>query len=230
MSRLAYAIARNRLDLPAIGTATRLAIDGMAVIHGPAPPDFLSPDVASLQAFASTIEAWHARETVLPLRFGSMFETEAELVAMLVARSDEWRGRLDEVEGCEEMGLRVLLEAGQPVSQPSPVSRAPGEKLGLAYLANRRRELLLRDAAEGEATLVVSRIDEAFRGLYRRRVVEGPSPGRDRLLSLVYLVPKTELDAFRQKARRLIDGEVARILTTGPWPPYHFAALDPVAM
>ncbi len=173
MSRLAYAIARNRPDLSSPGETARLAFGGLAIIHGPAPADAPSPGLATLEGFASTIDALHARETVLPLRFGSLHDTEAGLEAVLQAGLDQWRSLLDEVEGCDEMGLRVLLDG----PEATPVDTGPTSP-GLAYLAARRAELAAKDALTAEAGRVEALIVRALEGLHRRRVVEGPGPGR----------------------------------------------------
>jgi len=230
VKRLAFAIARDRPDLPDLGDTARSIVEGLAIIHGPAPPDALSPGLQSLQAFASTVDALHARETVLPLRFGSLHDAECELEAVLRVRFDEWRGLLDEVEGCEEMGLRVLLGNRRTDPEPArtnPPPLTPGDKPGLAYLAARRAELAGRDALQGEAARVEGLIVGVLEGLHRRRVVEGPGPGRENLLSLVFLVPRDNLAAFQEATRGLFDEGLGQILPTGPWPPYHFASPEP---
>lgn len=229
MSRLAIAIARDRPDLPDVVGTRRLAFRGLAIVHGPAPPDAPSPGLESVRAFASTVEALHAREAVLPLRFGSLHDTEAELEAVLRARLEGWRGLLDEVEGCDEMGLRVLLEGLRAVPDPprpaGPLS-GPVDKPGLAYLSARRAEMAGRDALRGEAARVEASIVGALGGLYRLRVVEGPGPGRENLLSLAFLVPRADLDGFRSATLQLAGQGLGKLLATGPWPPYHFASPD----
>ena len=220
MSRLSYAIARNRPDLPSPDGTARLALGGLAIIHGPAPSDASSPGLATLQGFASTVDALHARETVLPLRFGSLHDTEAGLETVLRAGLDQWRSLLDEVEGCDEMGLRVLLDNPEPTT---PVDAGPTSP-GLAYLAVRRAKLAANDALTAEAGRVESRVLLALEGLHRGLVVERPGPGRERLLSLAFLVPRSDLAAFREATRSLIDDGPGRMLSTGPWPPYHFAS------
>jgi Gas vesicle synthesis protein GvpL/GvpF len=227
VSRLAFAITRDRPDLPDLGDTKRLAFQGLAIVHGPAPRDALSPGLESLQAFASTVEALHARETVLPFRFGSLHDSDADLEAVLRVRLEEWRELLDDVEDCDEMGLRVLLDDRVAVPEATPPavpSSTPGDKPGLAYLASRRARLAQRDSLQGEAARVEAVIVEALQGLYRRRVVEGPGPGRENLLSLVFLVPRVDLDAFREATSRLIERGLGKLLPTGPWPPYHFTS------
>ena len=229
MSRLAFAITRDRPDLPDIDNTKRLAFQGLAIVHGPTPRDALSPGLESLQAFASTVEALHARETVLPFRFGSLHDSGADLEAVLRVRLEEWRELLDDVEDCDEMGLRVLLDDSITVSETTPPavsSSEPSDKPGLAYLASRRAKLAQRDALQGEAARVDAVIVEALQGLYRRRIAEGPVPGRENLLSLAFLVPRVNLHAFHEATSHLIERGLGKLLPTGPWPPYHFVSSD----
>ena len=47
------------------------------------------------------------------------------------------------------------------------------------------------------------------------------------LLSAAYLIPRTNLDAFRARVQRLDDQHPAlTFVCTGPWPPYSFATVD----
>ena len=50
---------------------------------------------------------------------------------------------------------------------------------------------------------------------------EAPSP-RLPLLSLYFLVDRAVVESFRQAFRRLSEAESARLLLSGPWPPYNF--------
>jgi hypothetical protein len=106
-------------------------------------------------------------------------------------------------------------------------SSKPGDTPGLAYLAARRAVLAEKDALQGEAARVEAAIGEALGGLYRRRVVEGPGPGRENLLSIVFLVPRSGLEAFHEATLGLLDKGLGKLLPTGPWPPYHFASSPP---
>ncbi len=110
MKRLALAIARDRRDLPDIAGTTRFCSRGLAIVHGEAPADVLSPGVATIEAYAALVAAIHERETVLPLRFGSVHDSTSSLDDWLRVRGDEWRSILDDVDGCDEMGLRILLD------------------------------------------------------------------------------------------------------------------------
>ena len=223
--RLALVIARERgIDAPA-GLA-RFEAHGLAIVHAPAPIDAATPSTQQIEAFASAVDRLHREETVLPLRYGWLVESGAGLQAVIDRHRDAWREALDAVEGCEEMGLRVLLEAPSSGALPGPRPPSPDsatDRPGTAYLAALRHRMAGSEALVQEAARASVTIGEALSGLYRRSVTELPGPGRERLLSLVFLVHRSHLDAFRTSMKALEGRIPGQILLTGPWPPYNFA-------
>ena len=65
-----------------------------------------------------------------------------------------------------------------------------------------------------------------FAGLFVKCTTEAPSP-RLPLLSLYFLVPRPAVTSFRQAFRQLTETESARLLLSGPWPPYNFVTSGP---
>lgn len=226
MKRLAYAIGRDRAENSAIEPPfARLAVEGLSIVHGPAPAGVTEPDLDQVRAYAEVVERLHARETILPLRYGCVLDSEAALADLLRRRRAEWGTALDEVEGCDEMGLRILLDADptRRTGKPSPASTpSPSRGPGAAYLAERRARLAGLDAIRGEAARVEEAARQFLDGLHRQCLVEPAIPGRDDLLSIAFLIPRDRLDAFRLAARELEGAGLGRVLVTGPWPPYNF--------
>jgi hypothetical protein len=224
VNRLALAIARDRRDLPDLPGIARFAAGGLTLLHQEAPGDALTPALATLEAYASTVATLHARETVLPLRFGSFHASPASLDDWLRVRSDEWRELLDQVEGCHEMGLRVLLDPPDFVPRPPP-SLARSDRPGTAYLEAAKARRAASGALEEQAARVTDQLLEALAGIFRQATVEDPRPGRERLVSLACLVPRSGVDIFRRTIERLRPRTPGKLLLSGPWPPYSFADL-----
>jgi hypothetical protein len=65
----------------------------------------------------------------------------------------------------------------------------------------------------------------AFGGLYVRSRTEQAAAKEGRLLSIFFLVPRENVGLFREAFRRLQGRAPEKMLLTGPWPPYNFAAL-----
>lgn len=228
--RLVHAVARALGDdAPSLAEGfARFEHEGLAVLHGPSAAGPLTPDLAAVEAYAAAIERMHRRETVLPLRYGCLIGSEAEAASMLIRHRGRWLAALDEVEGCDEMGLRVLLDAPPRSNVPAPPSTGTGpDRPGAAYLASLRSRMADEADRSAGADRVTGTIRETLGSLGRRMVVEKPGPGRERLLSLCFLVPRDGSDDFRLAVGRL-EGQVpGKILLTGPWPAYNFAGPGP---
>ena len=138
------------------------------------------------------------------------------------------------------MGLRVLLPAGpwaavtpggpegcREVAGPQPPAPTPTpERLGLAYLTARKAHYAHQDRWTNEYRQVADRCREQFTGLYVKYTTEAPSP-RLPLLSLYFLVPRPAVESFRLAFRQLTESESARLMLSGPWPPYNFVTSGP---
>jgi hypothetical protein len=148
------------------------------------------------------------RGAVLPLRFGTRLDHEAELRSALAERRAELLRGLERVRGRVEIGLRVLPsepEHGRPHD-----SAPTGREYLLGRLADRRRgELASRDLHDPLASLA------------QASVVRRPRPPT--LLVASYLVDVDEAAAFRSRAEELAAAQTGiSVHVTGPWPPYSF--------
>jgi Gas vesicle synthesis protein GvpL/GvpF len=151
-----------------------------------------------------------ANEAVLPARFGSVFADTAALREVVERRADELQVALDEVRGCVELGLRVLV--------PNGTAEAPASS-GRDYMARRL-------AALQESERVADTVHAPLAALARvseRRLRVTPHL----LLTAAYLVPRTQVDAFRTAlaAVERVHPELT-LACTGPWPPYSFTTVE----
>jgi hypothetical protein len=220
--RLAYAIFRDPgadpvelADFPGVETLTE---SGLAVAYSRVGLEAATPTPERVEAFAAVVAALHRSRAVLPLRYG-LLDGDDALRARLLGRRDALLSRLDAVADCDEMGLRLL-----PDVAPGPSPEHPAEpSTGAAYLVSRREEFARRDAARTAAESASARALEALAPLARESRAEPPSPSRGALASLAFLIPRDQLEQFREAVRGLRVGSTESILLSGPWPPYHFA-------
>jgi hypothetical protein len=219
LKRLALAIARDLPHRPERDGLARHRSKGLAILHETAPADVLAPSLSTIEAYASTMNALHDRETILPIRFGSLHDSEASLEDWLRVHADDWRSTLDSVEGCHEMGVRVLLDAPSETWLDVPQIPSSNGRPGTSYLMARKARRDVSEAVLAEAERIAGRIVEAVGRLSRGSRIENPGPGRERLLSMSFLVDRQAVGWFREAVERL-DGP---LLITGPWPPYSFA-------
>jgi hypothetical protein len=186
------------------------------------------PAASDLMAYASVVEALFQRVTVLPLRYGCWLDREEELRQLLSRNAVPLQDSLRRVEGCVEMGLRVL-PAEHDVSSPA-VHRpdAPPEisatSAGAAYLHQRRKRFDDLDRKGQAFERAVQRCRQVFAGWSLETVAEAPPAGPGGFGSLCFLVSRAALDGFRQAFAQLQESSPDRLLLTGPWPPYNFVA------
>jgi hypothetical protein len=176
---------------------------------------------------------------VIPMRFGNLADGELQVRRNLIERSGEYGTMLREVAGCEEMGIRLLLPS-PPVSAcrtdagPMPEDGAGRREnfAGTNYLADRRLHYTEREGLARERDRLAEKCHSAFSGLCVKwkaecRTVRDPQTGQLQiLLSLFFLVPRSNLPSFRRKYRKIHPDLPERVLLSGPWPPYNFVLSD----
>jgi hypothetical protein len=174
------------------------------------------------------------------MRYGCVVSQESQVIQLLDEHGSQYEALLQELEGCVEMGLRVLLPPGPWAAvtpgglegcrevagfQPAAPAASP-DRLGLAYLTARKAHYAQQDRWTTEYRQAAARCQARFAGLFVKCKTEAPSP-RLPLLSLYFLVPRQAVESFRQAFRHLAQTESARLLLSGPWPPYNFVAGSP---
>ena len=234
MSYLLYCIfgtsARQDLGLPSgIGRQPVFVVaqNGLSAALSELAESDLVPDISQTLSYGRVVEHFFRDQTVIPLRYGCQLENASEVISLLEDHHGEYQTLLRELEGLNEMGIRVLLE-GSEVGTKTDTSPVPPETFpgtcnsGAAYLAAKRQRFLDLDRAVLDQRLLVDELCGPLSGLFVRRKVESPDLTRSRLLSLYFLVPRTSVESFRQATRSLHPKESVKLLLSGPWPPYNF--------
>jgi len=190
---------------------------------------------SDLLLYQEVVEAFNRRGTVVPMRYGAVFPSPEALDRHLEKESLRYGALLDALEDGVEMGVRVLVSARRDDSPEGDASKDGERKEGPGFpsspgkgksylLARRGRYLGAREAcAAGE------RCEEAFAGLYRKakreirpvKDEEGKDGGKV-LLSVYFLVRRSEVEAFRHAFRDFLNREGGALLLSGPWAPYSF--------
>ena len=170
-----------------------------------------APSEAAIMAHARVVEAVAAaNESVLPARFAGDVSAEAELSRILGERRDKILEALDRVDGCVELGVRVL-----PAQDDSRGQAATGSE----YMRRRLDEI-------ARAQQLAHRLHGALAAAARESTCNVLAR-RDVVLTAAYLVPRGDLDRFHatlREAERQLAG--VTVVATGPWPPYSFALLE----
>jgi hypothetical protein len=186
-------------------------------------PSALSPTIRMLAAYERVVEAFHRHHAVIPMRYGSTCETRGQALQLLKDRGEEYRALLDKLGDCIEMGIRVLLPpAPRRTGSPGDAAVAGVSPSGRAYLAAQRERYATQNRAAAEQERLVEAIRTSLGGLFVHSRSESSSCYGGRLVSLYFLLPRNRVEPLRQAFRDLSVSDSAKLLLTGPWPPYNF--------
>ena len=237
MKHLAYCILRDvrpeRHALPAgvEGAQVLLVAEGgLAAACSVVPDGCATPTVPRATAFAWVVGALHAVTAVLPFRYGNFLDSSERVLNLLRVHRAEFLQSLEEVEGCDEMGLRILLENRPHLACAQPACAAPRQSVraGREFLEGRRAHYAAEECDEAPASPLGGAAAEA-RGALEGLAVKcreersgAPASPLGRVLSLFFLVRRENVERFREAFRQLQQETSAKMLLTGPWPPYNF--------
>ena len=206
------------------GAPVRLIEEGGvgAAVSWIEPPD-LTPNIARVLSYAKVVEALHADRAVLPMRYGCLVREETQVLELLRAHGEEYAAVLRGLVGCVEMGVRVLLPTESSFLRPPSVR---GPSTGRAYLTDRAARYAREEEVAHALAAVTERLRGALDGLAERTGIDHGVRADRGLSSLYFLVKRGAVESFRRAFRRIERAEAARLLLSGPWPPYNFVATD----
>jgi len=219
-----------------------LSNDGLSATVSKIQHPHISYNISWLLAYKQVIEAFHndlAIGGVIPMRYGCLFEERSQVIQILKKCRVKYISLLKELEGCVEMGIRILISdrrmrnaeyESQKLRTPqsairNPQSVAPGK----AYLAARKANYAQEEKFNKQVEQVIERCRALFSGLFVKCKTEVPSIANFQFSihnpfpSIYFLIPRESIAAFRRAFRQLSKNETARLLLSGPWPPYNFA-------
>jgi hypothetical protein len=186
------------------------------------------------------VEAVHARQAILPAKFGSVYADTRDLASALGPEHDALLRQLDRLEGCDEWAVHLYADSAvvrKRIAAEDPAIRLLREEYvaarpGRAYFLDRQ----IRDeveAATREALVTIAQT--AFDRLAEHAVAAqvnpaGPVPENaeeTEILRASFLVSRDVAARFEEGVHSTVDaGEGLRCDYSGPWPPYSFAARD----
>jgi len=214
-------------DLAAVTSAVSLAEFGADAIEANLrDPAWLEQKVRGHDA---VLAAALGRTTVVPFRFGAIYESEQHVRAMLAERRD-LAATLARLAGAVELGVAGYADRERLRRRLTDERHVPDEDRasGRAYLERRRLE---RDLDEALAAFAAESAQAAHERLAaaasdaRLNAVRASDDGtREMVLNGAYLV--RDEDAFRTAVAAVADEYAGRGIlfdVTGPWPPYNFA-------
>ncbi|MCP3098150.1 GvpL/GvpF family gas vesicle protein [Myxococcus sp. K15C18031901] len=225
--RYLYGVVRARepLDFGSIGLGVppaqvRAVTEGdLAALVSAAPGLAVGPTRANLLAHQRTTEVVLREHTVLPVAFGTVLPSEAQVRALLRSARDVLVGALTRLEGKVELGLKVLYH------REHLARRLEGEDARLKRHADEselEHERRVGSAVETRASLDMAAMLEGLRSLSVASRTASPV-GERMLLNAAFLVVREHVQDFDAKVRMLAArSDFYAFRFTGPWAPYSF--------
>ncbi|PDW01150.1 GvpL/GvpF family gas vesicle protein [Candidatus Viridilinea mediisalina] len=196
---------------------------GLWAVVSPIVPKEVQTNAEQVWAHEAVVEALLARGGVLPVRFGTILEHEANVEALLHKRAAVLRSDLERLAGCVELGLRALLLDLPAPPEPEPQA-APTS--GREYMLRRFAAEQALQARRRQAEAAANQLHTALAD-YALASVQRQPTGERMLLSAAYLVRRDAINRFREAVAALdATNAQMQLLCTGPWPPYHFVSGD----
>jgi len=114
----------------------------------------VTPPISSLLAFKEVVEYFHRSpgvRGVIPMRYGCMVDDKAQIPRLLEKHRPHYTALLKEVEGCVEMGIRVIIsdfrfsisDSEKPIHQletPWPRPAMPGSSDGMTDIQQQQKQ------------------------------------------------------------------------------------------
>lgn len=206
--------------------------NGIAAVIGELTSGCPEANERHLREHFQVVEAFMARDTVLPVRFGTAFAGLEELREHLARAHGAYASDLRRLRGQVELSVRAERrgipaplagsEAALALAGAGPGARYLAEKFALAA-----QDLVQLREAQTLADMLTERLAaQATQAVWRALALPSGTAG----VSMAFLLPKERLDGFRAATDAL--GPAARnlnILLTGPWPPYSFVSAPEAA-
>ncbi len=205
MKRLVYAVLRavsGDVTEPRLPAGLKAIVVGdLAVAYSEVKVGDLVATVPRLEAFAEVVAELHQEHTVIPFRFGTAFDSDSQLAALLQEHRSEWLESLDQVEQCDEYSVHMLHSCA-PCRDPAKsadhgdgrATAEPAKRPGTAYLIARQTELRRAANEQQNAQERADNVRRVLTPLSRDCYVKTLAPGQGELITLVFLVPRIQSD------------------------------------
>jgi hypothetical protein len=171
-----------------------VAIKGISAAVSEISSAHLAPDVPRVMAYKKVIELFHGDRTVIPMRYGCVLRDTLQVIQLLKGNARRYESLLKELDGCVEMGIRVLIddcrlsiedlrnaEFGTQNSElenfdPQSAIQNPKSKItGRAYLAARKDHYEQEERITEAKNKIAGQFRAALTGLFVKCKIETPS-------------------------------------------------------
>lgn len=156
--------------------------------------------------------------TVLPFRFGTIFDSDEALRRAVRANRKTFMETVDRLRGKAEMHFKLLVKDG---TIEEAIAELPNE-VGGEYLRKLREKASRERERQTKARALSMQVHKLFSPLEEDVICKRTDTG-GMLIDFAHLIDSTSVVKYQNRydtaTRHFKD---CRVSITGPWPPYHF--------
>ncbi len=177
-------------------------------------------DQRALLEHAKVVSECFSRTTVLPFRFGAIFETDGGLRRAVRGNRKTFVESVSRLRGKSEMHVKLMVREG---SLPHAVANEPlPMAVGNEYLTRLRQQAVREREAQTKARAISVQVHKLFNPLEQEITCKKDTSGA-LFIDIAHLIDSKSVSKYQNRystaARHFKDCE---LVITGPWPPYHF--------
>jgi hypothetical protein len=157
--------------------------------------------------------------TVLPFRFGTVFNDDEMLRKSIRSNQRQFLGNIDKLRGKTEMHLKIFVDDCCSKEIEKHVSN---ESVGRAYLTNLRENASRARERQTRARAVSFQMHRLFQPLDEEVSCRVMDNGK-MLLDIAHLIDCKTVERYQNKFTTTSSiMRECQMQLSGPWPPYHF--------
>lgn len=202
---------------------------GIAAVVSEAPLEVYEPTRENVLAHEQVNEHVMREFTVIPMSFGTVFKTDADIVELLRSAHDAFRDVLTKMHGKVEYGLKVLWDQDKIIGEIEKedenlrlLRREISSREGSTYFARMQYGRLVGSLLQERSEQIIGEIMSELSAVSMASRANRPI-GDKMILNAAFLVARDREEDFDTKVSAI--ASVQRHLSfkyTGPWPPYNF--------
>ena len=157
--------------------------------------------------------------TVLPFRFGTVFQDDEGLRKSIRSNQRQFQGNLERLQGKTEMHLKIHVDA---CCTKEFEKHLPLEGVGKEYLSNLRENATRQRERQTRARAVSFQMHRMFSPLDEEVSCRMTESGK-MMLDIAHLIDRKSVERYQNKfASTSAMMRECVLQLSGPWPPYHF--------
>lgn len=157
--------------------------------------------------------------TVLPFRFGTVFNDDESLRKSVRSNQRQFLSNIDKLRGKTEMHLKIFVDdcCGKEIARSIST-----ETVGREYLSNLRETASRQRERQTRARAVSFQMHRLFMPLDEEISCRLTESGK-MVLDIAHLIERKHVERYQNKfASTIAMMRECHLQMSGPWPPYHF--------